>query len=392
MNTACEISAQLADLLRRERAALAEFLVALADFDRRRLWVDLDHASLFAFLVKDLGLSNGAAFYRKTAADLVQRFPQIVEPLRDGRLCLTTVVELSKIITNENATEVLPRFFGASKRDAKNVVAEIAPEPAPERTVVTSLITARPAEADADQAELRPANHLRANSGPAPQEGSLIPSRVDSPRTVVEPKNAELSRVHVTVSRKLVEMLEAARAALSHSHPGATDGEILEVGLGLIIQRHAKRRGMVKNPRKKAAESMPPGSAPSPAAEAAPVVQGRYVPAAIRRAIWQRDDGKCQWKLEAGGICGSTCRVELDHIEPFAKGGRILKPEEGRLLCKHHQDVSARQVYGDEVMDRYTRPKAPRAREPVARYGRPPRYGRPRQPARSRLAARSTAQ
>jgi hypothetical protein len=43
----------------------------------------------------------------------------VLEPIRDGRLCLTTVFELSKVITGENASEVLPRFFGTSRRDAR---------------------------------------------------------------------------------------------------------------------------------------------------------------------------------------------------------------------------------------------------------------------------------
>lgn len=85
MTSARDLSARLADLLRREHHALAEFLVALADFDRRRLWLDLGHASLFNFLHRELGLSKAAAFYRKAAAGLIQRFPEVVEPLRDGR-------------------------------------------------------------------------------------------------------------------------------------------------------------------------------------------------------------------------------------------------------------------------------------------------------------------
>ena len=38
MNNAREITIRLLDLLRREQSAMADFLVALADFDRRRLW------------------------------------------------------------------------------------------------------------------------------------------------------------------------------------------------------------------------------------------------------------------------------------------------------------------------------------------------------------------
>src|SRR5512142_2286566 len=41
METAREFTVRLQDLLRRERFALADFLVALADFDQHRVWVEL---------------------------------------------------------------------------------------------------------------------------------------------------------------------------------------------------------------------------------------------------------------------------------------------------------------------------------------------------------------
>ena len=140
MTSARDLSAHLADLLRCERAALSEFLVALADFHRRRLWLELGHASLFYFLHRELGLSSGAAFYRKTAAELIEKFPEIIEPLRDGRLCLTSVVELAKVLTPENREDVLPRFFHLSKSGAKAVSAALRPdEAAPHRDVITAV-------------------------------------------------------------------------------------------------------------------------------------------------------------------------------------------------------------------------------------------------------------
>ena len=166
MDTARDFTRRLQDLLRRERLALAEFLVALADFDRARLWVELGYTSLFYFLHRELGLSKGAAQYRKTAAELIQRFPEVVEPIRDGRLCFTTVVELSKVLTPENRSEVLPKFFHLSKAEAKEVAVEIRPEAAPRRDVVTAvrtppaagLVFALPTQADRSQVSVHPAN------------------------------------------------------------------------------------------------------------------------------------------------------------------------------------------------------------------------------------------
>ena len=102
-------------LLRTEQAAMADFLIALSDFDRRRGWVALGHASIFSFLVAELHLSNSAAFYRMSAARLLQDFPEVIEPLREGRLCLSTIAELAKVLTKENR-DVLLLGTSASRR------------------------------------------------------------------------------------------------------------------------------------------------------------------------------------------------------------------------------------------------------------------------------------
>jgi hypothetical protein len=412
MSPARQLANVLLDLLRRERDALAEFLFALADFDRKRAWSDLGHNSLFAFLVRDLGLSNGAAAYRKAAVELVQRFPLVLDAIREGQLCITTEFELAKVITDENAAEVLPRFFGTSKRDAQNVVAELAPRPVTARTIVTAVGATAPAvPAGVHDACGRLADWVRANSTPPTREGPVlssaaapveppapapVPSSVPA-RTVVDPRTAELSRVHLTVPRRLLEKLATARDALSHSHFGASDAEVLEVGLDLIIDRHRKRRGIGAKPRaKKSAPAAPPvssqpapsSSAPAPAAattsadrsappaEAPPppafppppwTPRSRHVPAAVARAVWERDKGCCAWPLESGGVCASTYQIELDHIDGFALGGATTV-ERLRLLCKPHQDVHARALYGDDLMDNYTGPKGPGCSEPVAVY------------------------
>jgi len=144
----------------------------------------------------------------------------------------------------------------------------------------------------------------------------------------------------VTVSRRFLEKLEAARAALSHARPGATAEEILEAGLDLVLAQQAKRKGLVEKPRKE----------PPPA-------KADHVPAHVKRAVWTRDGGRCQWPLESGGICGSTLRVEFDHVVPRARGGPSTVTN-GRLLCAVHNQLAARCVFGDDLMDRFTRKRA----------------------------------
>ena len=94
--------------------------------------------SLFDFLHREVGLSRGSAHYRQVASRLVERFPEIVEPLRDGRLCLSNVPQLARVMTEENRATMPTKFFHCSKQEARQVVAEILPaEVVPTRTVVT---------------------------------------------------------------------------------------------------------------------------------------------------------------------------------------------------------------------------------------------------------------
>jgi hypothetical protein len=113
-----ESSRRLAALLRREQHGIGDFLVALAEFDRERLWARLGHANLFAYLHHDLGLSNAAAYHRRVAAELIQRFPEVVEPLGDGRLSVTRVVDLARVMTEDNRSEALARFCQEPRRAA----------------------------------------------------------------------------------------------------------------------------------------------------------------------------------------------------------------------------------------------------------------------------------
>jgi hypothetical protein len=359
-----DLSARLSELLRREHDCMADFLVALADFDRRRLWVELGYSSLFWFLHRELGLSKGAAFYRKTAAELVQRFPEVIEPLRDGRLCISSIAELAKVISPENRAEVLPRFFHRSKHEAAEVAVEIKPvEKPPRREVVTAvrapateeavprleiaaaaspgaalqvaapnIVTAAPLEML--EARGSPENPVDANS---PRATAHAPSSREARRESVEPLSADLRRLHFNVSRRFIEKLDAARDALSHSHFGASTEEILEVGLDLLLARSAKRKGLVQKPLAERRPSKP-----------------EHLSAEVKRLVWLRDGGRCQYPLDSGGICGSTYQLEFDHREAEALGGPPTV-ENIHLLCFFHNQLAARKVFGDALMDRFRR-------------------------------------
>jgi 5-methylcytosine-specific restriction endonuclease McrA len=334
-STARALSSRLADLLSREQAAMADFLVALADFDRRRLWEPLGYSSLWHYLHRELGLSKGTAHYRQVAAGLLARFPAVEAPLRDGRLCVTSVVELARVLTAANEAEVLPRFFHRSKQEAKEVAAELCPREVVPRRVVVTAASVQPVELEMQTAPLTQAPSTSTSTSTATPTATPTPA---ASQLAVVPLTADLRRLHVTVSRRFLEKLEAAREALSHAKPGADAEAILEAGLDLILVQQAKRRAQVERPRKAKA---PPGETTS-------------IPAEVRRAVWARDEGRCQWRLESGDKCGSTHRPELDHIQPKGRGGPSTVANL-RVLCGPHNQLAARLAYGERWMRRYRR-------------------------------------
>ncbi len=145
-STIQERVSRLAGLLAREREALALFISELADFDARRCWESMGYPSLFEFLTRELRLSRGNAFYRAKAVGLVQRFPEVLDALREGKLCLSCVPEVARVVTEANRAEVLPRFFHLSREDAKLLSVELVPrEVVPVREVVIAVRPPAPA-------------------------------------------------------------------------------------------------------------------------------------------------------------------------------------------------------------------------------------------------------
>jgi hypothetical protein len=249
------------------------------------------------------------------------------------------------------------------------VSAELCPRPAPERDVVTPIRPAVAAAraplapsapaADASAADDAPSSGPfalpSAGPGRAPPRATPPPTRSSddafirmnatraSAPSQVEPLDRDLRRLHVTVSRRFLAKLDAARDALSHARPDATIEELLEAGLDLLLAERAKRRGEVKRPRPATAGNGVAAQRPSGA-----------IPAHVRREVWKRAGGRCEFRLASGESCGSTTRLELDHVVPRALEGPSTV-DNLRVCCGPHNDLAARQVFGDAWLDRFRR-------------------------------------
>ncbi|MBS1985145.1 MAG: HNH endonuclease, partial [Bdellovibrionales bacterium] len=76
----------------------------------------------------------------------------------------------------------------------------------------------------------------------------------------------------------------------------------------------------------------------------APRQRTRYIPRATKHAVWRKAEGKCV-------RCGSTHRLNFDHIQPFALGGDSTA-ENIQLLCNACNLRRGIQSYGTQAMRR----------------------------------------
>ncbi|UCH83873.1 MAG: HNH endonuclease, partial [Candidatus Latescibacterota bacterium] len=62
-------------------------------------------------------------------------------------------------------------------------------------------------------------------------------------------------------------------------------------------------------------------------------------------SVFTRDGGRCTYIGTNGKRCNSTWGLEIDHIEPHARGGANAA-NNLRLLCGRHNRLEAERVMG----------------------------------------------
>jgi 5-methylcytosine-specific restriction endonuclease McrA len=360
------LARRLADLAGDERHVIVEFLSHLEVFDRRRAWAEAGFPSLWEYVQRVLHLREGAAWRRITAMRTLRRFPQLADALRDARLCLSTLALLAPVLTDDNVAEVMAAAAFASKRDVERLVAGLAPRPAPREGV--RKLPARADERVPAALPLEVAPSIAATSaeptrsepcGPAviPALEASPPPKV--PRPTVRPVSADSYSLSVTLDAAFKAEIDELAALLGHKVASGHLGEVLRIAVQCAIEKYGKRKGAkpVRKTAPAAAEEAVQGAVQDvERRESASRAARSHVPAAVRREVWARDGGQCTWLGLDGQRCPARTKLELDHIEPVALGGRS-SAENLRLTCKAHNFLHAERTFGREYMARFRRVK-----------------------------------
>jgi len=139
------------------------------------------------------------------------------------------------------------------------------------------------------------------------------------------------------VGRDFREELEAVRTLLGHAVPSGKREEVL-----LHVLR-AQRR-VLERRRYGSAKRASESPVDSPAND-------RYIPAAARRYVYERESGSCAYVGEGGRRCGSRVRLEYQHIVPLARGGPSTTANL-TIFCRAHNLLQAKKDFGEEHVQR----------------------------------------
>jgi HNH endonuclease len=309
---------RLRELAVNDRGVVSDFVACLAEAERRaEVILGEGYPSLFEFCVRDLKLAESTAYKRVKAAKLVQSRPEILDLLSEGSINLSNLCLIASHL--EEHPTLLPQIVGKTKREVEGLVASFGvPREIPDR--IRPLPPGKPPQTAVENLFFRrddPPSPQPAQAGlpPAPIEGSRCESRME---------------FRFAAGPRFVDVIGRLRELLWHKHPaGRLEDLLFEAANDFVSRRDPSR------------EPRPSGSQESPPRQR----RSRRIPAAVRRAVWRRDAGRCSFSGPAGP-CGESRGLEIDHITPWALGGRSDEPSNLRLLCRAHNQSESVRIFG----------------------------------------------
>jgi hypothetical protein len=374
-----ELLRRLGELVSHSRRVEADLVAHIGEVDERRLYAREASPSMFSYCTERLHLSESEAYRRITVARAARKHEMLLGMLRDGRMHLSGIAMLAPLLTRDNRDALLARATHRSKRQIQELVAELSPRPdapsvmrklpqkrqasvpgAPQgqdqdRFAALELVPDRVgAPATAPTISLEPPETASVATGlssplvasPAAPLGppltpplaptfgpSLALSPAPSRPALMEPLSPARYKVQFTASAELHDKLERLSALMRSEVPDGDLAAIIERAVTETLERReARRYAQTRAPRKRLADT-----------DTSPV--SRHIPAAVRRAVRERDGDRCGYVDEQGRRCSAKDRLEFHHRHPFGMGGDH-SPGNIRLLCSVHNLYLAERDYG----------------------------------------------
>ena len=274
---------------------------------------------------------------------LLKDVPEVEKRLLDGRMNVTTLSQVQSFLaqekrqknefTRDEKLELLGQVEGMSTRETERMLATISPHsalPDRERFITGNDVEVRFTASVELLEKLNRLKGLLAHDRSTQNYAGLFEALADLSLRQLDPVEKFKRRIKRQL-KKDAPRAKSVSTAIATGNLGQTGSSEQEV--------------VVK--------------APSPSAPKRRRIMSRVVPQKVRDEVWERDGGRCTFvSCKTGRRCNSMHGLEIDHIQPFARGG-TSSAKNLRLLCRQHNQLAAIQVFGKDKMDFYLSPTPP---------------------------------
>lgn len=339
-------------LASQERKAQALFLAHLAEVDRRKLYAESGYSSLYKYLTQELNFTEGSACKRMQVAKTAKKYPIIYSLLEEGKIHMEAISLLTPLLTEENHKDILNKATFKTKREIEKLVATLKP-----KSDVPDQIRKLPEKPRAFAGECCKNETFSTHPDPIHAPNQAIRFDSQAPRKREEEKPLSETRImfKFTGSETFRKKIERAKEVLRHKYPAGKLEDIFEEALEALLEKKDMTRKISRKSKQKKTKELSITTKKPAQNNAKYNPQTRYIPQHVRYKVWQRDNGQCTYTSPTGKRCCEKGGLEFDHTHPFGLGGSSNNPNNIRLLCKTHNQLAARKMFGDPYIDKYAR-------------------------------------
>lgn len=299
-------------LAEHERRVTILVLRHLREVEVRRLFIDLNYSSMYAYCIKRLKFSENETQTRLASARLLTELPQIEKQIEKGSL---NVTNLSKIQTFLRAEKSVQK--GLSQDAKLALIADC--ENKPTRQVAKDLI--QKSHQPALVAEKFHMTSMVANNELVEQRFSKFEALLDDATS---------------------ELLQEFKDLYAHELQDSANVSVLTFLLKKAVSFKKKKLGLTS----KVDDAPLPMSPIVPKRKGKPTPLRKPLSVSVKRYVWQRAQSRCEHKdVKSGVRCNSKFALQPDHIVPLALGG-TNEVNNLQLLCRAHNSRRSVKTFG----------------------------------------------
>jgi hypothetical protein len=313
MKQAFVLDQKLKSLVKTERKITYEILLTIQEIDITKSYRELGYGSLYAYLTKEIGYTEGPAQSRIQAARLLKQVPEVSEDLKAGDINLSQMAMAQSAIRQEEQAEKVE----ISKEEKLELLEQIK-----SKNMFETVKTLK----------------------------KELPSfKPPKPRAI--PIEDNMIQVTLQFDEKDWEKIQNLMAHFSHSVPDQKLESLLLYWHKTVEAKRQKQKERVQKQemQAKAQSEMKAESASenlsspekSPLKRRWTVVKREYIPQRIKVLLRNRAGDRCEFHAADGKRCESRHFLEIDHIIPLSLGGSN-EIQNLRIYCRAHNLLSAK--------------------------------------------------